>query len=188
MRAVKITNRRILISGCSAGGKSSLLKAPAAAGHLTVAEAGRRIVKSEMVTGGRALPWVDMALFAQRALDTANADIMNIRAYNGFVFFDRGTVDAAVALSDTTGRPLAEILGAERDYDDLVFIAPPWAKLFRNDTERRHGFDDAVLEFERLTLAFDELGYQQIVLPQTPVDQRVAFVLDQISSVGNRSI
>ena len=35
-------------------------------------------------------------------------------------------------------------------YHRRVFIAPPWPEIYVNDPERRHGFDDAVLEHDRL--------------------------------------
>ncbi|MEO1705188.1 MAG: AAA family ATPase, partial [Pseudomonadota bacterium] len=42
----------ILITGCSGGGKSTLLAALAQQGHAVVREPGERIVRSEMASGG----------------------------------------------------------------------------------------------------------------------------------------
>ncbi|WP_409999599.1 AAA family ATPase [Rhizobium leguminosarum] len=50
-------NRSVLISGCSGGGKSTLLAELAARGHAVVEEPGRRIVKQELEGDGAALPW-----------------------------------------------------------------------------------------------------------------------------------
>ncbi len=61
-------NRRILITGCSGGGKSTLLAELAARGFSVVEEPGRRIVREELESRGDALPWVNLAAFAQRAI------------------------------------------------------------------------------------------------------------------------
>ena len=52
-------NRFVVISGCSGGGKSTLLAELGRRGHTVIEEPGRRIVIEEMNNGGSALPWVD---------------------------------------------------------------------------------------------------------------------------------
>ncbi|MBN9554045.1 MAG: AAA family ATPase, partial [Alphaproteobacteria bacterium] len=47
----------IAISGCSGGGKSTLLDALRQRGFTVVEEPGRRVVRHEIETGGNALPW-----------------------------------------------------------------------------------------------------------------------------------
>ena len=49
-------DRFVVISGCSGGGKSTLLAELGRRGHSTVEEPGRRIVAQELQQGGRALP------------------------------------------------------------------------------------------------------------------------------------
>ena len=65
---------------------------------------------------------------------------------------------------------------AARPYHQTVFLAPPWEALFANDAERRHSFEDAVAEHDRLGPAYAELGYRVVPLPKTGVAERVAFV------------
>ena len=67
--------RLVLITGCSGGGKSTLLEALAERGHRVVEEPGRRIVAEELAGSGNALPWVDLAAFARRALAMARDDL-----------------------------------------------------------------------------------------------------------------
>ncbi|MBD3770411.1 MAG: AAA family ATPase, partial [Rhodobacterales bacterium] len=83
-------NRFILISGCSGGGKSTLLAALAARGFRTVTEPGRRVVEAEQARADDALPWVNMEAFLQRTLALAIADHEAARRHAGPVFFDRG--------------------------------------------------------------------------------------------------
>ncbi len=91
-------NRFVLISGCSGAGKSTLLADLRARGYPVVEEPGRRIIAHELASGGKALPWVDAAAFLHRAIDVALKDMEMAKAHSGWVFFDRGLVDAASAL------------------------------------------------------------------------------------------
>ena len=68
-------NRFVVISGCSGGGKSMLLAELGRRGHSIIEEPGRRIVIQEMNAKGAALPWVDAAAFARRAITMALADL-----------------------------------------------------------------------------------------------------------------
>ena len=54
---------------------------------------------------------------------------------------------------------------------------PPWPEIYGTDPERRHGFDAAVAEYDRLTADYPALGYEPIVLPKTGVTERADFVL-----------
>ena len=69
-----MSEKFVLITGCSGGGKSTLLAELHARGWPVVEEPGRRIVKHELETGGRALPWVDPVAFLHRAIEMALAD------------------------------------------------------------------------------------------------------------------
>ncbi|HLQ17644.1 MAG TPA: AAA family ATPase [Tabrizicola sp.] len=171
--------RRILITGCSGGGKSTLLAALAAAGHATVPEPGRRIVAEELAGDGSALPWVNPAAFARRALALARADLA--AATGALVFFDRGLIDAAVALLHIEGIPLTVSLGGPSPYTDPVFLTPPWPELFATDPERQHGLDDALAEYARIAHALPALGHRVMMLPKCPIAERVAFVLNTLS-------
>ena len=57
-------------------------------------EPGRRIVKEEMLGEGSALPWVNEIAFARRAVEIALAGRTAADRAAGWVFFDRGLLDA----------------------------------------------------------------------------------------------
>ena len=61
------SDRFVVISGCSGGGKSTLLSELGRRGYGTVEEPGRRIVREEMLGEGSALPWTDATAFARRS-------------------------------------------------------------------------------------------------------------------------
>ncbi|TNC64918.1 AAA family ATPase [Rubellimicrobium roseum] len=171
----------VLLTGCSGGGKSTLLAELAARGHRVVEEPGRRIVAEELASGGSALPWIDMVAFARRALEMARQDHTAAADLEGWTFFDRGLVDAAVGLEHLTGTPAVESLASDR-YHQRVFMAPPWPGIYRTDSERRHGMDEAVAEYERLLVACPALGYEVIHLPRVSVTERADFVLASLAA------
>ncbi|WP_319518260.1 AAA family ATPase [uncultured Martelella sp.] len=173
-------NRFFVISGCSGGGKSTLLDALAARGFAVVEEPGRRIVAEETAGDGKALPWVDMAAFARRAIAMAAADQAAVAESMRPVFFDRGLVDAAAALCHATGAAAPPDIVRQVRYNTTVFMTPPWPEIYRRDGERRHGLEDGIAEYERLMAFYPKLGYRPVELPKADVETRVRFVLQQI--------
>jgi predicted ATPase len=181
-----IVQRFVVISGCSGGGKSTLLRELAQRGHAVVEEPGRRIVRDELERGGTALPWVDGVAFARRAIELALANRADAHRHAGWVFFDRGLVDAAVALQHLTGEPVLTELGQRHRYHRRVFLAPPWREIYATDPERRHGFDDAIAEYGRLSEAYGSLGYEVMTLPKLDVALRADFVIGALSAAPFR--
>ena len=175
-------DRFVVISGCSGGGKSTLLAELGRRGRPVVPEPGRRIVEDELRRGGAARPWTDPAAFARRAIAMALADREQAGVPTGgradqLVFFDRGLVDAAAALQHVTGEPAVATLGRAHRYHRRVFLAPPWREIYATDPERRHGFDAALAEYARLAEVYPSLGYEVTVLPKTGVAARADVVL-----------
>ncbi|MBF9031865.1 AAA family ATPase [Rhodobacterales bacterium HKCCE3408] len=159
--------RRILLTGCSGAGKSALLAEMAARGWDTVKEPGRRVTRAEERMGGTGLPWIDPERFARLCLKMAMADWEGARA--GTVIFDRGVLDAALALARADAEPGA---AAGRCTYDLAVLAPPWESIFDRDPERQHSFDDAVAEYEDIAAALADLGMEVETLPEAPVAAR----------------
>ena len=176
-----MSDRFIVLSGCSGGGKSSLLDELRRRGHATVEEPGRRIVQEELASGGQALPWRDLAAFAARAVAMAQADREAMKEHPGPVFFDRGLIDAASALEACTGEPVLHRLAAQHRYNRRVFLAPPWPEIYEGDAERRHGIDAALAEYRRLLRDYPAAGYEIVMLPKVSVGERADFLLAHLS-------
>jgi predicted ATPase len=174
-------NRFVLISGCSGGGKSTLLIELGHRGYATVEEPGRRIVKEEMLGAGLALPWVNKIAFARRAVEIALADRAAATRKAGWVFFDRGLLDAAAALQHLTGEQTPITLGQAHRYHRRIFLTPPWPEIYVSDAERRHGLDDAIAEYRRLLDLYPSLGYEVTILPKVSVHERADFVLHALT-------
>jgi predicted ATPase len=181
----RIIERFVIISGCSGGGKSTLLAELRRRGFATVEEPGRRIVKEELQGDGAALPWIDPAKFARRAITMALADIEAASAYDGWVFFDRGLIDAALALERFGGEPAATTVAGHR-FHARVFLTAPWPEVYVTDNERTHGLAAAIAEYEHLLAAYPKLGYETIVLPKVEVAARADFVLRALGYLSSR--
>jgi predicted ATPase len=174
-------NRFVAISGCSGGGKSSLIAELGRRGHSTVEEPGRRIVREEIENGGSALPWEDAASFLRRVIAMSLADLLSAREREGWVFFDRGLVDAAAGLQHLTGEGVLTSLGQTHRYHHRVFLTPPWPEIYLTDPERRHGLDAAVAEYLRLLEIYPSLDYEVFILPKLGVKERADFVLEALT-------
>ena len=161
-----------MISGCSGGGKSTLLAELARRGHSVVVEPGRRIIAEARDGDGSMLPWVDAAAFGRRALEMSMADF---KAASGLTFFDRGVVDAAVAIAATGGAyPCSTV---ENMRYDLVFLTPPWPEIFVNDDDRRHSLEKALSDYEQVRQAYLDVGYDPVVIPRDTVEARADFLV-----------
>jgi predicted ATPase len=171
----------VTISGCSSGGKSTLLAELRRRGFATIDEPGRRIVSEELKRGGRALPWVDAVAFARRAIEVSLADRATADVSARWVFFDRGLIDAAAALEHMTGEPVVQRLGLVYRYNKRVFLAPPWPEIYVLDQERRHGLAEAVAEYDRLIDVYLSLGYDIHVLPKVNVPERAEWILASLA-------
>lgn len=169
-------NALIVISGCSGGGKSTLLAELARRGYRTVEEPGRRIVREALQSGGSALPWLDADAFIRRVLALAREDFQAAQAEPGWIFFDRGLVDAASGLESLTGEPLQVSLGGVR-YHRHVFLTPPWPEIYATDAERRHDLVEAEAEYVRLLEVYPALGYDVTVLPKVDVLRRADHIV-----------
>jgi len=173
-------DRFVVISGCSGGGKSSLLVELGSRGYAIVEEPGRRIVREELAHNGTALPWLDAVAFLRRAISMSLADRDAACSLEGWVFFDRGLIDAASGLQSISSEHVLEPLALEHRYYRRVFLTPPWPEIFLTDPERRHGFDLALSEYSRLLDVYPSLGYEVIILPKTSVAERADFILEKL--------
>lgn len=176
----------ILISGCSGSGKSSLLSELARRGYRTFEEPGRQIVKEQLHIGGDALPWLNAEKFVDQVIARAMHHMITAARSDVIAIFDRGIIDAVTAVErmNMTMPPHYITAREKYRYNRKVFLAPPWAEIFENDTERRHSFVDAVREYDALESAYPRHGYEIVVLPKVDVAARADFVVTTLGLGG----
>lgn len=147
-------------------------------------EPGRRIVQQEMQTGGTALPWADIAAFLHRVIELSLADREAVKSKPGWVFFDRGLIDAAAALERITGES-ALTLAQQHRYYPCVFLTPPWPEIYIHDGERKHSIEAAIEEYKHLVQIYPALGYTTVTLSRTDVCERADQILATLGSAAS---
>ncbi|WP_018183683.1 AAA family ATPase [Kaistia granuli] len=175
--------RLVMLSGCSGGGKSTLLAELEARGLATCPEPGRQIVCEQSFIDGPALPWVDMSQFIELVVSRSLQQAAQAIRSGEVTIFDRGLVDAYAYFEREGLAVPSHIENAVRRlrYADRVFLAPPWPEIFASDAERRHGFDAAVAEYQSLLRVYAALGYELVELPRASVAARADFVMGRLA-------
>ena len=166
----------VIISGCSSGGKSTLLQELSDRGFATVEEPGRRIVDQQLACGGKALPWHDPRAFIHQVTELAIKDRQFPRA-DKWIFFDRSLIDAASAMQAMDSAKSTDYLKSQFRYHNQVFLTPPWPEIYVEDTARRHSLQNAMEEYNRLLTSYPDLGYEINVIPKINVSKRADYVL-----------
>jgi predicted ATPase len=172
-------DRFVVISGCSGGGKSSVLAELAARGFRTFAEPGRQIVKEQTAIGGDALPYVDDRAFGELCISRTMNRMIEAADADDHVFFDRSLIDP-IAYFDHASLdvPAHWTRAAELfRFNAKVFLVPPWPEIFANDSERRHSFEDALAQYKTLPKIYERFGYAPVIVPKAPVAARADFIL-----------
>jgi len=177
-----------VITGGPGAGKTTLADAFRAGGYRSIEEAGRKIIRDQMRTGGHATHDGDRIAFRQlmlaHAIETYEAETETAQP----VFFDRGLPDLIgySRLIDAEIPPHIEEAVARYRYNGTVFIAPPWAEIYDNDPERKQDFAEAVATHDAIRTAYLEAGYALVDLPKATVEARMSFVLARIGVQPSR--
>lgn len=172
--------RFFVITGCSGGGKSTLIEALGQKGFVVVPEPGRQIVREQLMIGGDALPSLNPLRFVELALSRTIQQRVEAAGGEGIVFLDRAPVDSMAYLErlDIEVPSWLEKAVSLFRQNRRVFVVPPWPEIFVNDAERLHSFEDAVAEYDCLVETYERLGYELTVLPPMSVAERVRVILE----------
>jgi predicted ATPase len=178
----KLNDRLFIITGGPGSGKTALLDALEKAGFARTVEAGRAIIQDQVLIGGNALPWGDRAAFAELMLALEMRSYALARRHDGPVFFDRGVPDT-IGYLRLIGAPIPLYFHKAADrfrYRRRVWVAPPWREIFTTDAERKQDFAEAERTYHVMRETYAGLGYELVILPCVPVQERARFVLDGV--------
>jgi predicted ATPase len=175
-------DRFVVLSGCSGGGKSSLLAELGRRGFAIYEEPGRQVVKEQLLIGGDALPWDNIDLFLELTISRSIHHLVEAARSDAFAFFDRGIIDQVNGYRMRGREVPKHLLGAVEHfrYRETVFMVPPWREIFANDAERRHSFEESVAMYDALVETYEHFGYRPVVIPKMDVAARADFVLAQL--------
>jgi predicted ATPase len=179
-------NKLIVITGCSGGGKSTLTDTLNKMGYTTMPEAGRIIVKDQLTNNGDNLPWTNEMGFCNLLIEKSlvfykNALLIN-NAKDNIVFFDRSFLDAVSYYQAHTEKDVDSYnaLIEQFKFSNPVFMTPPWKEIFSEDAERKHSYEAAVSEYDRLKQFYPKHGYTVIDIPPSSIEKRIEFIFSLI--------
>jgi predicted ATPase len=179
-------NRLVVISGCSSGGKSTLLSELKNRGYAVVPEVGREIVKEQLAADSGITPWQKPTEFCEllisRSIEAYNAAKKTPIAKGHAIFFDRSFLEGIAyyqSLKIKDAHKYDHIVNELR-FDPTIFMAPPWKELFCHDKERQHSFEDSVAEYNRLLEFYPQHGYSIVEIPKESIENRVEWILKQV--------
>ena len=151
-------------------------------GYRVYHEPGRQIVKEQLSSGGDGVPWRSAEKFAMLVLSRAIHQVDDAASHDDISFFDRSIIDVLnhFRQHDLPVPPdLSRAVEIYR-YNPHVFLSPPWPEIYETDNERRHSFEDAVGEYERLLRTYSDLGYKVVIVPKLPISERADFVIGRL--------
>jgi predicted ATPase len=166
----------VVLTGGPGTGKTTLLAELGRMGFATVEESARAIIAERLANG--ASPRPDARTFAREIL---RRDIEKYRRQpltSGWVFFDRGVIDALGMLQEVSPLPADELeamLSACRFH--AVFLLPPWQAVYVNDAEREQSFVEAVNVHARIVQWYRACGFNLHEVPCLPVARRAEHIL-----------
>lgn len=173
--------KRYILTGAPGSGKTSILKAIQKHGMRVVDEPARQILQEQRSIDGQGAFDKDSHLFKELILSRT---LHTYRQFDGIkepVVYDRGLPDV-IAYSDCFGLSRdAEVLASELyRYQSIVFYAPPWKEIFKQDDERRISFNEAKNFGNNLVKIYQNLGYQLEYIPFDVVDKRATYIINKI--------
>jgi predicted ATPase len=177
--ALAASGLAFILTGCSGGGKSTLLQALVQRGYAVRPEAGRQIVREQMHLDGEGLPWRDAQKFVELAASRTLYLFNTTPLSSAPVFFDRALVDLTSFL-EMKGIPVpAELTRAVQAYRyaRTVFVTPPWRDIYVDDGERGKSFDAACREYDALVDGYRRAGYKLLEVPHGAVRARADFIV-----------
>ena len=173
---------RVVITGGPGAGKTTLLQALQARGYTVVGDSPRAIIQERRRRGLSPRPNAE-----DFARETLRMDIDNFTHHavtTGYVFFERGVLDALCGLDLVT--PLSEselsVWLSKYQYSSKVFVLPPWRAIYANDAERDHTFEHAEAVNRTTQEWYLRCGYQVIEVPKVSVPERCTYVLQVLAN------
>ena len=191
IRMNKILSRLIVISGCSGGGKSTLLSELGNNGYTIIPEVGRELVKEQLEIKSDITPWKNPQLFCEKLIEKSVIAYQHAKkittAKDQIIFFDRCFLEGVsyyqtLKIEDANKY---DNLIHELRYYPIILMTPPWKEIYCQDDERKHFFEEAVIEYERLIKSYPQYMYQVLEIPKVSVKERFQFVMSVINEAGD---
>ncbi|MBP4141718.1 ATP-binding protein [Flavobacterium sp. I-SCBP12n] len=173
----------IVIIGGPGTGKSTIIDGLVAKGYCCYPEISREVTLEAKKQGIEQLFLEKPLLFSELLLEGRKKQFVN--AYNeshDVVFIDRGIPDVLAYMHYIGDSYPASFDTACREHTySKIFILPPWEEIYISDEARYENFEQAKLINTHLIETYKNYGYELIEVPKDTMDNRIIFILDEIS-------
>jgi predicted ATPase len=184
-------NKLIVVSGCSGGGKSTLITELAKMGYAVFHEVATEIMREQRAVNGNMTPKGNPDAFCKLLIDRSIEDIYkakkmaNVR--DRLIFFDRSYLEGIryYKMLNTIDANKYDYFINDLRFFDNIYMAPPWEEIYCQNNERKHSFEKSVGDWGTLLSFYQKCGYKTIELPKVGVSSRVQFILSSIHLLRN---
>jgi predicted ATPase len=173
--------QRIVLTGGPNSGKSTSINLLSKKGYQIVPETARVLIGQEVSKDSDCLPWKNVSKF-QNTLSNLQYNIEE-KLNEGFVFLDRSLVDGyAYSILDNIPVPDIILKNAENRYAQvfLLEILPN----YNRDEARWEDEDKAKYIGELMISTYKKFGYNPIIVPVLPPEERINFMLNHLDVGG----
>lgn len=172
----------VLIGGPSSG-KTTLINTLIEKGHICYPEISREVIKEAQQKGIDQLFLENPLLFSELLLEGRVKQFKSAcNEKTDIVFLDRGLPDVLAYMhyiGDSYPKTFHET--CENHKYTKVFVLPPWKEIYVSDAERYESYEQAVLIHDHLEETYRKYGYELIEIPKDTVENRAAFIFEQLS-------
>ncbi|MFE3868977.1 AAA family ATPase [Flavobacterium sp. LS2P90] len=173
----------IVIIGGPGTGKSTIIDGLIANGYCCYPEISREVTLEAKKQGIEQLFLEKPLLFSELLLEGRKKQFQDAsQEPHDIVFIDRGIPDV-LAYMHYIGDSYPDFFDAacrEHTYSK-IFILPPWEDIYISDGERYENFEQAKIIYTHLAETYQNYGYELIEVPKDTLDNRILFILDEIS-------
>lgn len=176
--------RKIVLTGGPSTGKTTVIDHLSKSGETCFEEISREIILNAQKQGIDQLFLTDPDLFSSKLLEGRINQFLSAEQImdQKRVFLDRGIPDILAYMRYVNANPKPNFVDACREYVyDTVFILPPWKEIHTTDNERYESFEEASQIYNHLKTTYQKFGYDCPEVPFGTIEERVAFILEQIS-------
>ena len=167
-----------VISGGPGIGKTTTIELLSARGYPIVPESARTIIEEEMLKGSDVLPWKNLAAFQEKVADLQLGKEKDL-IKDEVVFMDRGLVDGyGYCTMGNIAAPKTLEENARGRYEKIFLLER--LPGYITDTARIENLEFAEKVHQAIHDAYVHFGYEPILVPVLPPEERVDFILNSI--------
>ena len=176
-----INTKKILITGGPGAGKTSIIDELEKRNFNCEHEIVRSLTIEGKKKGNDQAFLSDPLKFTKKLLDLRIIQFNKIQK-NEITFYDRGVHDTLAYLKYikvNIGNNL--INKCMKIKYNMVFVLPPWEKIYQRDDCRYESFEESIKIFNQIIEIYEDFEMNTIVLEEGTVEERVNKILSQIN-------